>query len=73
MFIVLFSPQLPQGLSGSQTSQSPPASWISPAHGCSFQSHQFVQSGRKSPLFRGLHIDIVIHPIKANYVVIFKT
>ena len=44
------SPQLPQGLTGSQSSLSPPASWISPAHGCSFRSHQFVQSNQKSPL-----------------------
>ena len=44
------SPQLPQGLTGSQSSLSPPASWISPAHVCSFRSHQFVQPDQKSPL-----------------------
>ena len=36
-------PQPLQVLSGSQTSLSPPASWTSPAHGCSCQSHQSVQ------------------------------
>uniref|UniRef100_A0A665UTK3 Uncharacterized protein n=1 Tax=Echeneis naucrates TaxID=173247 RepID=A0A665UTK3_ECHNA len=45
-------PQPPQELSGSHTSLSPPASWPSPAHGCSCQSHQSVQSDLRSPLQR---------------------
>ena len=47
---VKVSPRLPPGLSGSLTSLSPPVSWTSPAHGCSFQSHRSVQSGLRSPL-----------------------
>lgn len=52
-------PQLLQELSGSLTSLSPPASWPSPVHGCSCQSHQSVQSDLRFPLWRNVCVPVV--------------
>merc|ERR1719309_969504 len=49
LFMFQGSLSLLQEQSESQTSQSPPASWPSPAHGCSCQSHRSVQSDLRSP------------------------
>ena len=43
-------PLPPQGQSGFQPSHFLQPSWLFPAHGCSFQSHQSVQSDLRSPL-----------------------
>src|SRR4029434_7833678 len=47
---LVFVPQPLPGQAGSQPSQFQQSAWPSPAHECSFQSHQAAPSGQRSPL-----------------------